>query len=141
MAQRVEIEDITIAAGTPSSAPTSFPLTWREGYPIFIEFRFPPGPSGLVGLQLLHSGRVVIPKRANTFLIADDEVIKWALEDFPYNANYVIRGYNTGVYPHTIQIRVGINEIGQLELTRSPSTLPPLPVTSPGALLEGLGVS
>lgn len=140
MAQRIEIEDITITAGTLSTAPALFTLSWREGYPIFVEFRFPPGPSGLVGLQLLHSGRIVIPKRSNTFLIADDEIIKWPLEGFPYNANYTIRAYNTGEYPHTIQIRMGLNEIGRDELTRVGSTLPPLPVTSPGNLLEGLGV-
>lgn len=140
MAQRIELEDITIPAGTLSTAPATFPLIWREGYPEFIDFRFPPGPSGMVGLQLLHSGRVIIPKRGNTFLIADNEVIKWSLEGFPYNANYTVRGYNTGVYPHTIQLRVGINEVGRVALQRVPSTIIPLPMTAPGGLLEGLEV-
>lgn len=140
MAERIEIEDITVPPGTLSSAPASFALVWREGYPAFVEFRFPPGPSGLVGLKLLHSGRVVIPKRNNAFLVADGEVIKWPLEGFPYNANYTVQAYNEGVYEHTIQVRMGLNEIGARELTRIPSTLPPIPTTSPGNLLEGLGV-
>lgn len=140
MAERIEIIDITVTPGTLLSAPASFPLVWREGYPTFIEFRFPPGPSGLVGIRLLHSGRVVIPKRGNAFLVADGEVIKWPLEKFPYNANYTVQAYNEGVYSHTIQIRAGLNEIREQGLTRAPSTLPPLPTTSQGELMEGLGV-
>lgn len=140
MAERIEIVDIAITPGTLSTAPASFPLVWREGYPTFVEFRFPPGPSGLVGLKVLHSGRVIIPKSGNAFLVADGEVIKWSLEGFPYNANYTVLAYNEGVYSHTVQIRMGLNEIGAQELTRVASTLPPLPTTSQGSLLEGLGV-
>lgn len=140
MAQRIEIVDVTIPAGTLSSAPQTTNLTWREGYPEFVEIRFPPGPSGLVGIQVLHSGRRVIPKQGNTFLVTDDEVVKWPLEGYPYNAVYTVRAYNEGVFAHTIQFRWGMNEITGQELTRAPSTLPPLPVTSPGELLEGLEV-
>lgn len=141
MAQRIELQDITIPSGVLSSAPQTFTLTWREGYPTFVEFRFPPGPSGLVGIQLLHSGSRIIPKRGNTFIIADNETPKWELEGYPYNAVYTVRAYNEGVYPHTIQIRMGLNEVGRQELTRVPSTLPPIPIASPGDLLEGLEVA
>jgi hypothetical protein len=140
VAQRIEIADITIAAGVLSSAPQTFPLVWREGYPEFIEFRWPPGPSGLVGLQLLHSDRVIIPKRANTFLVTDDEVVAWPLEGFAYNATFAIRGYNTGVYPHTIQIRMGLNEVGRPSLPAVPILTVAQQVPSHGILGEGLGV-
>lgn len=141
MAQRIEIFDATIAAGTLSTAPQTFTPTWREGHPEFVEIRFPPGPSGLVGVQVLHSGRRIIPKAGNTFLVTDDELVRWDLEGYPYNAAYQIRAYNEGAFDHTIQFRFGINEIGAAELTRVASTLEPLPVVSPGALLEGLEVS
>lgn len=140
MAQRIEIEDITIPAGVPLTAPSVYALPWREGYPEFVEFRFPPGPSGLVGVQLFHSARRVIPKRANTFLVADNEIVKWALEGYPYNSVYTIRAYNAGAYPHTIQVRMGLNEIGRETLTRVPSAVTPLPVTSLGMDLEGMEV-
>lgn len=140
MAQRIEIVDVTIASGVLKAAPTTTVLTWREGYPEFVEIRVPPGPSGLVGIQVMHSDRVIIPKEANTFLVTDDEIVLWRLEGFPYNAVYKIRAYNEGFYSHTIQFRWGINEISREQLVRAPSALPPLPVVSPGALLEGLEV-
>lgn len=141
MAQRIEIVDVTITAGTLKTAPATFTLPWREGVPEFVEIRFPPGPSGLVGVQLLHSGRRVIPKAANTFLVTDDELIKWSLEGYPYNAVYTVRGYNEGVFDHTLQFRFGLNEVGARELTAAPSTLPPIPAVSAGAFLEGLEAS
>lgn len=140
MAQRIEIKEITIVAGTLKTAPQINTLTWREGYPEFVEIRFPPGPSGLVGVQVRHSGRRIIPKADNNFLVTDNEVIRWELEGYPYNAVYAVVTYNEGFFNHTLQFRWGINEIGAQELTRAPSTLEPLPVVSPGALLEGLEV-
>lgn len=138
MAQRVEISDVTVAAGTLKTAPATFALAWREGHPEFVEIRFPPGPSGLVGIQLLHSGRRIIPKAANTFLVTDDEMVRWSLEGYPYNAVYTVRAYNEGKFDHTLQFRFGINEISAQELVSAPSTLPPIPSVSAGAFLEGL---
>jgi hypothetical protein len=140
VAQRIEIVDLTVVAGTLKTAPSTITLTWREGYPEFMEFRFPPGPSGQVGLQVLQSGARIIPKAANTFLVTDNELVRWDLEGYPYNAKYTVRIYNEGKFDHTVQLRVGLNEIGRKELTRPGSSLPPIVNASPGALLEGLEV-
>lgn len=140
MAQRIEIEDITINPGVLKTAPQTFTLPWREGYPESVQFRFPPGPSGLVGLQLLHSGRIVIPKRGLTFLVADNEVPSWDLEGFPYNAVYTVRAYNEGVYVHTVQIRMGLNEISHQVRPGTQILTVTQQVPSYGRLGEGLGV-
>lgn len=141
MAQRVEIVDVTVPLGTAKATPATFPLTWREGYIEFVEVKVPPGPSGLVGFQVLHSGARIIPKGANTFLVTDNETIRWDLEHFPSGASWSIRAYNTGAFDHTLQFRFGINEIGTRELERAPSTLPDIPSVSAGSFLEGLEVS
>lgn len=140
MAQRIEVRNVLIPAGTLIGAPLIFTLPFREGYPTFIEFMFPPGPSGLVGLQLRHSGRRVIPKDLGTYLIADNDTLKYELDGFPYNPNYTIQAYNEGAYDHTIQVRIGFNEIGRESISRVSGTLAPLPVTAPGNLLEGAEV-
>lgn len=137
MAQRVEIRDVLIPAGTLKTSPLIVTLPWREGYPTFIEFMFPPGPSGLVGIQLRHSGRRLIPKDLGTYLIANDDTIRYELEGFPYNPNYTVQVYNEGAYDHTIQVRMGFNEIGRESISRVSGTLMPVPVSAPGNLLEG----
>lgn len=137
MAQRIEVRNVLIPAGTLQSSPLIFTLPWREGYPTFAEFMFPPGPSGLVGIQLRHSGRRIIPKDLGTYLIADNDTLKYELEGFPYNANYTIQAYNEGAYDHSIQVRMGFNEIGRESISRVSGTLIQMPITAPGNLLEG----
>lgn len=129
MAQRVEIKTITTPAGTLSSAPLVTTLSWREGYPVQVEFMIPPGPSGLLGIQLAHSGEVIIPRDKTEFLVTDNEVVRWPLDGYPYNAKWTVRTYNTDVYDHTIQIRMLLNEIGsQLVIAQQiPTIIPPWP--------------
>lgn len=134
MAERIEIKSITTPSGTLSSAPLVTALNFRQGYPVRIEIRFPPGPSGLVGFQLAHSGEVIIPKDKTEFLITDNEIVIWPLDNFPYNAAYTVRTYNTDFYSHTIQLRMAFNEVGTHQLTPVPvpDIMPPWP-SIPGA--------
>jgi hypothetical protein len=139
MADRIEIRDVTIPAGTLSTAPQVTSLTWRQGYPVRVELRFPPGPSGLVGVKLRHSGVEVIPKSGSAFLIADNEIVGWDIESDLYQPNWQFVAYNEGVYDHTIQIRMLLNELGRPSLVRVANVPLQLPTTSQGALLEGIG--
>lgn len=111
MAERVEIRTITVPAGTLASAPYFQTLVWREGYPERVEIRIPPGPSGLMGVAILHSGERVLPKTDNEWLITDNEPVIWPLEGFPYNANYAVIAYNTDIYDHQFQVRFLLNEV------------------------------
>ena len=127
MAERIEIKSITTPAGTAIATPQTTILTWRQGYPERVEIRVPPGPSGLVGIQLLHSGEAVIPHDRSEWLITDDELVSWPLTAYPYNAKWSVRTYNTDTYDHTIQIRMLFNEVGSQRLT----PLSPLDITVP----------
>lgn len=112
MAQRVEIATVTVPAGTPSTAPLTTSLPWRQGYPERVEIRIPPGPSGLVGVRFLHSGTQIIPRSTDEWLITDNEPVIWPLEGYPYNANWQIQAYNTDIYEHQFQVRMLLVEIG-----------------------------
>lgn len=140
MAQRVEIRDVTIPPGTLQTSPQITNFTWREGYPVRVEIRFPPGPSGFVGVRIRHGGTVIVPRRGSNYLVADNEVVDWALEDLPSNANYNAQAYNEGVYSHTIQFRFHLNELGGQKIERTPTFPVTVPIRSPGTLLEGLEV-
>lgn len=138
MAQRIEIKTVTVAAATQKNAPLITALNWRQGYPVQVEIRIPPGPSGLVGVALAHSGTQVIPHDESEWLITDNEPVIWPLTEYPTNANWTVRAYNLDVYSHTFQVRMLLNEIGQTSLP--PATVPAFEqqVPSSGYLLEGL---
>jgi len=111
MAERIEIITVTVPAATPIATPQSTLIPWREGNPERVEFRIPPGPSGLVGVALAHSGRKVIPKNAAEWLITDNEHVIWPLEEYPSNAKWTILAYNLDIYDHVFQVRMLLREI------------------------------
>lgn len=123
MATRIELTNVTIPAGTPIAAPVRITPTFDDGELERIEMRWPPGPSGLVGLRIGHSQQVIIPFDVNAWLITDDEPIGWNVSGFPTAAKWFIDGYNTDVNPHTIQFRWLLNDITTAQLVR-PTLVP-----------------
>lgn len=140
MAERIEVKTITTPAFTPVLTPLVTPLVWRQGYPVQVELRIPPGPSGLVGVALLHSGQQVIPYGSGEWIITDNEPVIWPLSNFPYNAKYAVKTYNLDVYAHSIQIRMLFNEIGQVSFTQPVAPVFEQQTPSAGASFEGLPV-
>lgn len=111
MAERIEIFDVTIPAGTPIATPVTIALPMPAGVVTRIEQRWPPGPAGLVGLRVAHSSQVIIPRTGATFLVTDDEVVDWSVEGYPTGDKWTVVGYNTGLNAHTIQFRIHLNEL------------------------------
>lgn len=126
MANRIEFTNVTVPAGTAIATPVRIRPTFDEGRVDRIEMRWPPGPSGLVGLRVGHSGQVIIPFDASTYLVTDDEVIGWDIENFPEAQAWFIDGYNTDVYNHTIQFRWLITDAAPAQPARP--ALVPIPV-------------
>ena len=111
MASRIEFTNVTVPAGTLITAPVRTVPTFDDGEVARIEMRWPPGPSGLVGLRIGHSNQVLIPYQVNAWLITDDEAIGWDVEGFPTARKWFIDGYNSDIYDHTIQFRWLLNEV------------------------------
>lgn len=111
MAQRVNAPVVTIPAGTPQSAPIATPLVWPDGIVRVIEMDIPPGPSGLVGFYIAHSGTQLIPETAGQFIVSDNRFFSWPVEDFPDGGKWSVVGYNLDVYPHSIQFHFLIDNL------------------------------
>lgn len=111
MANRIEAPAVIVAANTAIAAPSTTTLSWADGIVERIEVRIPPGPSGLVGFRILHSGQQVIPFRSTDWIITDDETLTWDVEAFPTGNKWAIRGYNLDLYPHTLYFRFLIKEL------------------------------
>lgn len=124
MVDRLESPSVTVPAGTLQAAPLTTALPFQPGHVVELEIIIPPGPSGLMGFQILHSGVPVLPKKASEFVITDDEKIRWPLSNFPTGDKWSVRAFNTDVYNHTIFLRFLVDELAP---SPSPGTSVPLP--------------
>lgn len=111
MADRVEVFDVTVPAGTAKASPQTTALSFLDGEVTEVEVVIPPGPHGLVGFQLAYGGGQLIPRTAGAFIVADDEVIRWPVESYPTGGRWSLIAYNTGVYAHTLEVRFLVNEL------------------------------
>lgn len=119
MVDRLEAFNVTIPAGTAQASPVTTALTFPDGVVTALQLDIPPGPCGLMGFALQHSQQQIIPRTANTWIIANDRHIEWPLSDYPTGGKWALVGYNTDIYPHTVYVTFLLNET-------SPGAPPPL---------------
>ena len=131
MASRIETPTIVVPGGTAIAAPQTTALTLRDAILERIQVRVPPGPSGLVGFAFVHSGQQVIPFRDGQWIIADDENLDWAVEDYPTGNKWSVKAYNIDLYSHTLYLRLHFREFGE---TVAP-TQSAIPVVSLGGAM------
>jgi hypothetical protein len=105
MAQDVQIFPVTVPAGTPKSAPQVTNLVMPPRSVTTVEVVVPSGCRGLVGFALGSAGVPVIPVNLGTYIVTDGEVLSWPLEGFWDSGAWQLTAYNTGKYPHTLQVR------------------------------------
>ena len=111
MATRIEIVAVTVAPGTPVANPQITAMNFDDGRVDGLEIVIPDGPAGMVGFQIRHSNQVIIPYDGVTFIVANNETIKWPLETFPEADKWDVRIYNKGVFTHTLYFRWLITDV------------------------------
>lgn len=109
MAYRVLQFSVTIPAETPQTAPVTIGLPMDNWDIEQIDLEVPPGPSGLMGFYVSNNGVQWIPQTAGSFLVWDNTKQSWPLSDQPNASGWAITGYNTGVYPHNVIVRMHVN--------------------------------
>lgn len=133
MATRTEVATITVPAGTAVAAPQTTALSLRDAIMERIEVRVPPGPSGLVGFAITHSGQQVIPFTDGQWIVTDNESIDWAVENYPTGDKWAVKAYNVDVYPHVLYFRFHLRELG----TPAPVVGPAVAIGAQGAAVTG----
>lgn len=124
MADRIEPFTITVPAGTLQSAHAEFPLNFADGRVDRLEIRVPPGPSGLVGFRVAHSGQSVIPYSGSEWIVADNEYLDWDTDNYPVGNAWEVWAYNEDVYPHALYFRFHITEVVALApITQAPISI------------------
>lgn len=112
MANQVQRFTVTVAAGTPLASPATFDLSFPPSGVDRIDVRIPPGPLGNVGFQIGSSGQPVMPFNAGAFIVGNDELIVWPLTNLWDSGNWTMFAYNTGSYPHTLEVRFLLTSLG-----------------------------
>lgn len=117
---------MTVVAGTAKATPATTDLSFPEGVVGQVEIVVPDGCAGLVGFQLVYSGQPVIPRTAGQFIVANGEVIRWPLSNYPAGGRWACRAYNTDVFNHTLFFRFLVNEHNTVDT----GVVMPVPITS-----------
>lgn len=129
MAQEVRSFTVTIPAGTQIAAgftaDLSFPARQVQGLEILV----PPGPRGVMGFAIGAAGVPVIPIQRGTYIVTDDDKIVWPLEGFWDSGSWTLFGYNTGRYPHSIEVRFLVAVPAQRSPVAQPITADQLTAT------------
>lgn len=145
MADRIEPFTVTVPAETPETAFSQFPLSFRDGRVDRLEIHVPPGPSGLVGFRLAHSGQSVIPYTGTRWFIVDNAHLDWDLDNYPTGDLWEFWAYNLDIYPHSIEVWFHVTEIpARLDSPGQPIPIEPIGTAeeveeSPEDLVESPG--
>jgi hypothetical protein len=111
MADRIEPFTVTVPAGTTQASFAEFSLPFRNGRVDRIEVHVPPGPSGLVGFRLAHSGQSVIPYTGDRWFIVDNAHLDWDTDNYPTGGAWEAWIYNEDIYEHSIEVWFHVTEI------------------------------
>lgn len=113
MATEIRNFAVTIPAGTAVSAGFSSKLTIPMRKVTRIDVRVPPGPRGEVGFGIGAAGNTIVPYGGLAYIITDDESLSFPLRDAITSGAWVLYGYNTGRYDHTLYVYFYLDLIGQ----------------------------
>lgn len=112
MADRVEIFSVTCAANVAQSAAIETNLSFPPGYAREVEIVIPAGHAGVTGIAIAQAHQIIIPSSGNTWIISDDEIIRWPLSNYSDSGSWSAFTYNNdATNPHSWYLRFLIDEI------------------------------
>lgn len=109
MAIRIYTISVTVPPGTLPAAPQVTPWVTEDEWVDTIEIEVPPGHNGLTGIRLVKADIQVLPFGMNTWLIENDYVRVFPLDQYLPTTDLVIQAYNQGSYPHTFYLRLALH--------------------------------
>lgn len=114
---------VVVPAGTASSSPQVTDLDMPARLVRGIRVRIPPGPAGTVGWALGAAGTRVLPAGVGEWIVADNEVIEWPLDQQIDSGAWQLQAYNLGAFDHTLYVTFLLDLPGQRGTLPSTSPL------------------
>jgi hypothetical protein len=116
MAQDIRTFTISVPKGGTANAPQKFELAMPPRIVKNVELFFPAGNGGQLWIALGMAGTRIIPSNSGQYITAENDTLKWPLDNYPNSGAWQLFAYNTGNYPHMIQIRFLLNVPGVPEV-------------------------
>jgi hypothetical protein len=104
MASELHQFAFTIPAGTTIAVPATQQLTMPPRQVTQLNVKVPPGPRGLMGFAIGASGQAIIPAIPGSWIVTDNHLYEWPLENYIDSGAWEAFGYNLGNFPHTIYL-------------------------------------
>ena len=111
MAVEVRALAATIPAKTLVAAPVTIDMALPVRTVVGLELVIPDGVAGLVGFRMTMGGVQVIPVNLGSWIIGNNEVISWPLDNYPNSGAWQLQGYNLDLFDHTIYARFQLNPV------------------------------
>lgn len=102
MFTQVRQVDVTIPAGTPKASPQVTSFQFGSVIMVRVDWLFPHGCNGLVGVQVGAKSVPVIPYDRTQFITRSGDSAGIDLADMHDTGDWSVIGYNTGAFPHTV---------------------------------------
>jgi hypothetical protein len=94
--------DVTIPAGTAKAVPLVTSVAFPPRVVKRIDWLFPHGCNGNVGIQIGARNVPVLPGNVNQFITRSGDSAGVNVDDMPTTGDWSVIGYNTGTHDHTI---------------------------------------
>lgn len=101
---------MTAAAGVVSTAPSKQSIAFRKGIVTELQIVVPAGHAGLTGIRFTLASTTLLPITKGSWIITDDEIIRWPLAGFLESGAWGVEYYNEDIHAHDWFIRLLINE-------------------------------
>ncbi len=96
--------DVTIPAGTPRANPLVSTTRFDPAIVERIEWLFPAGCAGQVGIQIGARGVQIVPFNSSQFLVRTGDSSGAEVEGLHKTGDWSVIGYNTGAFDHTVHV-------------------------------------
>lgn len=95
---------VTIPAGTPKASPLVTLTQFEQNEVERVEWLFPDGCNGVVGIQIGARSVPIIPSNPAQFIVRSGDSSGYNMSGQHHTGDWSVIGYNTGAFPHTITV-------------------------------------
>lgn len=115
------VTSITVTTSHTQASPATVDVSLPSGYLTRVDVVFPPGPAGLVNIQIFKSSTQLFPKGAGTSYTGDDTHISFECAEYLDSSptTLTIKGWQTGCnFSHTILVYFEVSSLDYIDWRR-----------------------